>query len=140
VRHTTTTTAATAVLLLALTACGSSNSSGDDDKPATASSNPSPSTDPATEYLTATQGIAFTGTQPADQELTALPPKWCAGLNDGHSVEWLFSSSGGALYPNGMNWGTVKKDAYQLVVAGVKAYCPKYLDPVTAELRASGEY
>jgi hypothetical protein len=135
VRHTTT-TAATAVLLLALTACGSSPDS--DSKPAATS--PSPRTDPATEYLTATQGIAFTGTQPADQELTALPPKWCAGLNDGHSVEWLFSSSGGALYPNGMNWGTVKKDAYQLVVAGVKAYCPKYLDPVTTELRASGEY
>jgi hypothetical protein len=135
VRHTTT-TAATAVLLLALTACGSSPDS--DSKPAATS--PSPSTDPATEYLTAAQGIAFTGTQPADQELTALPPKWCAGLNDGHSVEWLFSSSGGALYPNGMNWGTVKKDAYQLVVAGVKAYCPKYLDPVTTELRASGEY
>jgi hypothetical protein len=139
VRHTTTTAAATAVLLLALTACGSSNGS-DDDKPAAASSSPSPSTDPATEYLTAAQGIAFTGTQPADQELTALPPKWCDGLNDGHSVEWLFSSGGGALYPNGMNWGTVKKDAYQLVVAGVKAYCPKYLDSVTAELRASGEY
>jgi hypothetical protein len=139
-RHTTT-TAATAVLLLALTACGGGG--GDDDgKPAEAGtgSSPSPSTDPATEYLAATQSIAFTGTQPADQELTALPPKWCAGLNDGHSVEWLFSSSGGALYPNGMNWGTVKKDAYQLVVAGVKAYCPKYLDSVTAELRASGEY
>jgi hypothetical protein len=138
-RHTTTATAATAVLLLALTACGSSSDNGEaDSKPAATS--PSPITDPATEYLTAAQGIAFTGTQPADQELTALPPKWCAGLNDGHSVEWLFSSSGGALYPNGMNWGTVKKDAYQLVVAGVKAYCPKYLDSVTAELRASGEY
>lgn len=137
-RHTT--TAATAVLLLALTACGSSDDGEGDSKPAAASSSPSPSTDPATEYLTAAQGIAFTGTQPADQELTALPPKWCAGLNDGHSVEWLFTSSGGALYPNGMNWGTVKKDAYQLVVAGVKAYCPKYLDSVTAELRASGEY
>ncbi|WP_330328219.1 hypothetical protein [Streptomyces pseudovenezuelae] len=137
-RHATT-IAATAVLLCALTACGSSGGDGDS-KPAAASHSPSPSVDPATAYLATAQGIAFTGTQPTDAELTTLPPQWCTGLNDGHSVEWLFSSGGGALYPNGMNWGTVKKDAYQLVAAGVKAYCPKYLDSVTAELRATGEY
>jgi hypothetical protein len=138
-RHTTTARLATAAALLAvLTACGSN---GDDDSKA-ASSSPtgSPSVDPATEYLTAAHNIPFANGQPTDTELTALPPKWCAGLDAGHSAEWLFSSGGGGLYPNGMNWGTVKKNAYQLLVAGVQAYCPKHTDTVTEELRATGEY
>jgi hypothetical protein len=138
-RHTTT-AIATAVLLLALaTGCGSSDD-GDGKATSTPSSSPRPSADPATAYLAAAQGIAFTGSEPTDTELTALPPKWCAGLDDGHSVEWLLSSGGGAAYPNGMNWGTVKRDAYTLVVAGVRAFCPAHTAAVTEELRATGEY
>jgi len=137
-RHTTT-AAATAVLLLALaTGCGGDDSG--DGKATSTSPTPTKTTDPATAYLAAAQGIAFTGSQPTDTELTALPPKWCAGLDDGHSVEWLLSSGGGAAYPNGMNWGTVKKDAYTLIVAGVRAYCPTHTAAVTEELRATGQY
>lgn len=136
-RHTT--TAVTAVLLLALTACGS-NGDDSDSKAASSSPSPSASTDPAADYLTAAHNIPFTNGQPTDAELTALPPKWCSGLDDGHSVEWLLSSDEGAMYPNGMGWGTVKEDAYKLVVAGVQAYCPKHTDTVTEELRATGEY
>ena len=137
-RHTTTT--ACAVLLLALTTgCGSSDD-GDGEAASSPSTSPSASADPATAYLAAAQGIAFTGSQPTDTELTALPPKWCAGLDDGHSVEWLLSSGGGAAYPNGMDWGTLKRDAYTLVVAGVRAYCPTHTAAVTEELRATGQY
>jgi hypothetical protein len=140
-RHTTTTTAATAVLLLALTACGSSNSS-DDGKPATAGSSPSPSSSQAlaAQYLAESQPIPFTSHRPAIDELLALPPKWCAALADGHSVEWTFSGSGGDLYPNGADWGMVQKDAYRLLIAGVRVYCPNRLDTVTKELREAGEY
>jgi hypothetical protein len=138
-RHTTTTTAATAVLLIALTACGSSGSGDGDSKPATAS--PSPSSEAlAAQYLAESQPIPFTSHRPAIDELLALPPKWCAALADGHSVEWTFSGSGGDLYPNGADWGMVQKNAYQLLIAGVRVYCPEQLDTVTAELRASGEY
>jgi hypothetical protein len=142
VRHTTTTTAATAVLLLALTACGSNDSGGDDGdgKPATASPSPSSSEALAAQYLAESQPIPFTSHRPAIDELLALPPKWCAALADGHSVEWTFSGSGGDLYPNGADWGMVQKNAYQLLIAGVRVYCPKQLDTVTAELRANGEY
>jgi hypothetical protein len=125
-RHTTTTTAATAVLLLALTACGSSNSGGDDgdSKPATASPSPSSSQALAAQYLAESQPIPFTS----------------AALKDGHSVEWTFSGSGGDLYPNGVDWGMVQKDAYRLLIAGVRVYCPNRLDTVTKELRETGEY
>ncbi|MFF7527333.1 hypothetical protein [Streptomyces pseudovenezuelae] len=141
-RHTATARLATAAALLAvLTACGS-NDEGSDGKASSSSSSPtaSPSVDPATEYLTAAHTIPYANGQPTDTELTALPPKWCAGLDAGHSADWLFSSGGGGLYPNGMDWGTVKKNAYQLLVAGVQAYCPKHTDTVTEELRATGEY
>jgi hypothetical protein len=136
-RHTV--TAATAVLLLALTACGSNGDSGDR-KAASSTPSPSVSADPATEYLTAAHNIEFANGQPTDTELTAFPPKWCEGLDAGHSAEWLFSSGGGGLYPSGMDWGTVKRNAYQLLVAGVQAYCPTHTDTVTEELRATGEY
>jgi hypothetical protein len=78
--------------------------------------------------------------RPAIDELLALPPKWCAALADGHSVEWTFSGSGGDLYPNGADWGMVQKDAYRLLIAGVRVYCPNRLDTVTKELREAGEY
>ncbi|WP_060888628.1 hypothetical protein [Streptomyces scabiei] len=132
-RHTTTAAGAVA-LLLALTACSSSDTSD------AGGSKPSPTADPADQYLTASQDIPFTTHRPADTELTAFPPKWCAGLDEGHSVTWLFSGGGGGLYPNGMDWGTVKKNADRLLVVGVRAYCPEHTDTVTAQLRETGGY
>ena len=136
----------TAVLLLALTACGSSDNSGGDGgspggsgkKPATPTADTGADRD--AKYLNATQDIAFTSHRPDDAELLAFPPQWCTGLDAGHSAAWLFSGGGGNLYPNGMGWGTVKKNANQLLVAGVRTYCPGHLDAVTEELRASGAY
>lgn len=137
-RHTTV-TASAAVLLLALAAAGCGGSDGNaDGKPA--ASNPSPSVDRDGQYIHATQDIDFTIRRPTNDELLTYPPKWCAGLDDGHSVTWLFSGGGGGLYPAGMDWGMVKRDAYQLLVAGVHVYCPEHEDAVTAELRATGEY
>jgi hypothetical protein len=46
----------------------------------------------------------------------------------------------GDLYPIGQDWGTEKSDAYQLVLLGVRAYCPKRAGVVTDELKALGEY
>jgi hypothetical protein len=139
-RHTTTTTA-TAVLLLALTACGISSS--DDGKPVAASHSPSPSVDPVVPFMRSVEDAhlnSYADGTPAWQDLGAFPPKWCKALNDGHSIQWMFSAGGGGLYPSGMDWGTKKPDANRVLVLGVRAYCPKQLDTVTAELRASGEY
>lgn len=70
-----------------------------------------------------------------------FPTLWCNELEAGHSVEWMFDiTDGGGLYPIGEEWGTAKPDAYELLVAGVKAYCPESLGAVQEELRASGEY
>lgn len=144
-RHTTI-TAVTAALLLALTGCGSGgNDSGSaDGKPAStdAAGTPAPSTSAEREgqYILASQDIPFTSRRPTNEELLVYPPEWCAGLDDGHSVEWLFSSGGGDLYPLGTGWGTVKKNAYRLLVAGARVYCPEHVDTVTEELRASGAY
>jgi hypothetical protein len=140
-RHTTT-TAVTAVLLLALTtACGSSNDdAGGDSKAASASPSPSSSDALAAQYLAESQPIPFTNHRPPIDELLALPPKWCTALKAGHSVEWTFSGTGGDLYPNGHDWGMLKENANQLLIAGVRVYCPDRLDEVTAELREAGEY
>ena len=135
-RHTTTSAVA---LLLALAATGCGDSGEADSKPSAGTPSPSASIDRDGQYIAAAQDIPFTGRQPSDEELLAYPAEWCAGLDQGHSVEWLFSSDGG-LYPIGQDWGTVKTDAYQLLLAGVKVYCPQHVDAVTAELRASGEY
>jgi hypothetical protein len=139
-RHTAT-TAAVAVLLLALTttACGSS-SDGGDGKPAAKTPTTKSSAARADEFLAVAHDIPFSGSGPEDDELLEYPPKWCEGLDGGHSAAWLFSGGGGNLYPIGMDWGTVKKDANTLLVAGVKAYCPKHSPAVLDELRASGEY
>jgi hypothetical protein len=135
----TTTTVLTAALLLALTACGSS---GDGKPAATPSPHASP-TDPVVPFMRAVEDAhldSYADGIPAWQDLGQFPPKWCKGLDDGHSVAWLFSGGGGGLYPSGMDWGTKKPDANQVLLFGVKAYCPKHLDAVRAELRASGEY
>ncbi|MEU0069530.1 DUF732 domain-containing protein [Streptomyces sp. NPDC006332] len=126
----------TAILLavgLALTGCGNNH----DDAKTAAKPHASPTVDKETAYLDAAHEITFNGS-PSDAELLAYPESWCAALDEGHSVAWLLGE--GDLYPIGDEWGTVKQDAYELVVAGVKAYCPGNLDAVKAELRASGEY
>ncbi|MFE4547302.1 hypothetical protein [Streptomyces sp. NPDC056785] len=46
----------------------------------------------------------------------------------------------GDLHPIGQDWGTQKGDAYELVLLGVRAYCPKHEAPVKDELRTSGVY
>jgi hypothetical protein len=130
-RHTV--TALGAALLLALTACGSSH---DDSK----AGKPTPTVSKADRYLKTAHTLAFTDSGPTDEELLTYPPKWCDGLDAGHSVSWLFSGGGGGLYPLGMDWGTKKRDANQLLVAGVRVYCPQHVAAVTAELRASGDY
>jgi hypothetical protein len=141
-RHTAT-AAFAAILLAALTACGSSRETTG--KTATApTSTPAPSTSAEREgqFIFDSQGINFTTRRPSNEELLIYPPKWCAALDQGHSVEWMFTmfGGGGGLYPIGDDWGTKKADADALLVAGVKTYCPENLDAVTSELRASGEY
>lgn len=117
---------------LALTGCGSATT------PA-AKPSASPTIDKRSQFLTVAHGITFNGS-PTDDELAAFPPQWCAALDAGHSVAWLFDLEQGDLYPVGDEWGTVKQDADTLLVAGVKAYCPANSAALTAELRASGEY
>jgi hypothetical protein len=144
-RHTTATTTATVLLCtlagLGLAGCGSDDDAAGDGK-ATVSASPSPSSSEAlaAQYLAESQQIPFTSHRPAIDELLDLPPRWCAALKDGHSVEWTFSGEGGALYPNGPDWGMLQKDAYRLLVSAVRTYCPDRLDTVTKELRETGEY
>jgi hypothetical protein len=134
-RHTTTLLAATCLLLAGATGCGGSSS---DDKPAA-----KPTASKADRFLTAVHDAHFTSWKkkgPTDAELLDYPPKWCAGLAKGHSVKYLFSSGGAFLYPIGQDWGTYGTEANELMVAGVKVYCPEELAGVKAELQASGEY
>lgn len=130
------TTALAAILLAALTACGS----GSDDKPA-AKPSPSKTVDKAGQFLKTAHGITYNGS-PTDEELLDYPQQWCDGLDQGHSVKWLFTmfGDGGGLYPIGDAWGTKKADAYTLLVAGVKAYCPANLSDVKEQVRAGGDY
>jgi hypothetical protein len=131
-RHTTATLLATLLLAGAATGCGSSS-----DKPA---AKPSPTVDKAGQYLKTAHGIKYNG-HPSDEELLALPSKWCKALDAGHSVKWMFDSTGGGgLYPWGADWGTAQVDADGLLVAGVRLYCPANSAAVREELRTSGEY
>ncbi|KOV86076.1 MULTISPECIES: DUF732 domain-containing protein [unclassified Streptomyces] len=133
-RHATT----VAVLLAAgLALAGCSNSSD------TADAKPSPSktVDKKETFLTAARAAGFKSwieKPPSDDELADFPSEWCTALNEGHSVDWLFNEGG--LYPYGTDWGTKKPEAYQLLVMGVKVYCPKHEGQVKEELRATGEY
>lgn len=127
-----------AALLLAVTGCSSDNDSSDD-KPAVKPS-ASPTVNKKDQYLKAAHGITFNGA-PTDTDLLVFPMLWCQELGSGHSVEWMFDTAGGGgLYPVGETWGTKKADANELLMAGVKAYCPEQVAVVTDELRASGEY
>lgn len=128
-----------AVLLaagLALTGCSSSG--GGDGKPTPAVT---PSADPLVTFTRAVDGAQLesyaTGIPVAD-ELGVFPPRWCKALDGGHSVAWVLGA--GNLYPMGQGWGTKKADAYQLVLLGVRAYCPKHEAAVKGELRALGAY
>ncbi|MEU2730101.1 hypothetical protein ABZ650_20530 [Streptomyces griseoviridis] len=134
----------TAVLLLAaglaLTGCSTGGSASK--AKAAGSPSPTPSADPAVAFMAAVEKADFPSYEdgiPAYQELTEFPPKWCAALKEGHSVEWMLSNSGG-LYPIGMDWGTKKADAYQLVLLGSGSYCPEREAVVREELRGLGEY
>ncbi len=126
------------VITVLLTAACLALAGCSDSKPSTTDAKPSPSVDKKATYLGAAREITFNG-EPTDEELLLYPPEWCAGLDAGHSVEWLFSMDTG-LYPIGEQWGTKKPDANELLVAGVKAYCPENSAAVLDELRASGEY
>lgn len=134
----------TALLLAAALALAGCSSSGDDSKPAAKpSASTTPSADPAPAFMSSVEAAhldSYATGIPAWQELSAFPPKWCAGLEQGHSVAWLFDMSAGGLYPVGEDWGTEKSDAYQVLVLGVKAYCPARLAGVQEELRALGVY
>lgn len=131
-RTRTTLTATAVAAVLALTGCGS-------EPEPNAKAAASATADPEAQYLSRAHDIKFNGA-PTDEELTALPPQWCDALADGHSIEWAFDPTGGDLYPIGQDWGTVQQDAYTLLVAGVRAYCPENLDTVKNELRESGDY
>lgn len=76
--------------------------------------------------------------RPTDEEVQAYPPQWCAGLTEGHSVDWLFNDGG--LYPIGQTWGTTEADAHKLLIMAVDIYCPDMKEQVTEELRAAGAY
>lgn len=129
------TAAAAAVLLLAaLTACGGS------DEPA-AKPKPTRTASPEDKFVAALAEAdipSWKDNAPSYNELHAYPPKWCAALDEGHSVEYLFGESG--LYPVGQEWGTKKTDAYKVLVLGVTAFCPEHRKQVTEELRESGDY
>lgn len=130
---------AAACLLAGLTACGTDSPSND--KPAAQSSSPSPSpwVVQREQYLEAAHSIPFNGT-PSDVELLGYPEPWCDALKEGHSVEWMFDIFKGGMYPIGEEWGTAEPDAHELLVAGVRVYCPEHLSAVQEELRASGKY
>jgi hypothetical protein len=132
-----TTTALLAGLLIAATAsCSSGNSASS--KP---SASPSQSVEPVVPFMKSVEAAnlpSYTDGIPAYQDLEQFPPKWCAALRDGHSVAWMLDDGG--LYPIGEDWGTQKADAYQLVLLGVEAYCPKYKGQVQGELRQLGVY
>jgi hypothetical protein len=129
----------TTIVLLAAVALTLTGCSSQDDKPTPAAT--APTITPADRFITSiadAQLASYTGGIPAAAELTVFPPKWCDALEAGHSVEWMLD--GTELYPVGETWGTEKTDAYQLVLLGVRAYCPKWEKTVRQELRESGEY
>lgn len=131
----TTTATLTAGLLLTLTACGSSEQPTAD-KPAASAT---PTTSPSTQFLADVKAANFGSwvtAAPSDDELTALPPRWCSELKAGHSATYILDDA--SLYPIGQTWGTAKPDAQELLVLGVTAYCPEHREQVTEELRASG--
>ncbi|GGY29781.1 hypothetical protein GCM10010363_07810 [Streptomyces omiyaensis] len=132
------TTALTASVLLALTACGSSETPTVDTKPApTTTATPSPEE----QFLADVEAADFESwktKEPTSVELTSYATDWCTEFKAGHGVAYVLGDGG--LYPNGMDWGTKKGEAQELIVLAVTAYCPEYRDQITQELRDSGTY
>lgn len=127
-------------LLAALTACGDSN----DDKPASKpTAEASPTVSPGDKFLDDVHQAAFDSwleAAPTDDELLDYPMHWCNELEKGHSVQYVFDVNEGELYPVGMDWGTEKTDANELLLLAVKAYCPELRKQVIEDLRDAGEY
>lgn len=135
------TLAATAAVLAALMLAGCSSSSGEGTPASTPTVAAPPSVDPIVPFMKSVEDAHLASYEtgiPPFQELEVFPPKWCTSVDAGHSVEWMLGE--GDLYPIGQEWGTEKSDAYQLVLLGVKAYCPDNTAAVTEELRAAGVY
>lgn len=138
-RHTAT---ATTVLAAVLVLAGCSSGSNEPEKPKPSAS-ATPSADPGVKFMSSIEDArldSYATGIPVTDELSGFPPGWCSALDAGHSVEWMFDMNEGGLYPVGMDWGTEKSDAYELLVLGVKAYCPKHSAVVLEELRAAGAY
>jgi hypothetical protein len=136
-RRTTVTGIAVALLIAATAGCSNSDS-GTDSKPSAASK-----ITPSEDFLDSVHNTHFASWDdgaPADGDLIEFPPQWCKELKAEHSVDYIFDDQGAALYPFGSDWGTEKGEANELLVMGVKAYCPKLRAQVTKELRAAGEY
>ena len=135
----TTTAGILAALTLTLTACSSDSGSSK----AAAKASSTPTTSPGDAFIASVIDAhldSYTDGVPAADELEAFPPQWCASLDSGHSVAWMFDLRQGGQYPVGQTWGTKKADAYEVLVLGVKTHCPKHSDAVLEELRATGEY
>ncbi|WP_328825956.1 hypothetical protein OHT77_00965 [Streptomyces sp. NBC_00252] len=133
------TVTATCLLLAGLvTGCSGGGQEAADSK---ASASASPSVDPVVAFMSSVEDAGLnsyaTGIPPY-QEMEVFPPKWCTALDAGHSAAWMFGE--GDLYPWGGTWGTEKTDAYQVLVLGVKAYCPQHSKALAAELRDAGVY
>ncbi|MEU0991951.1 hypothetical protein [Streptomyces sp. NPDC005953] len=131
-------TTAAALLLLSLTACGTEADSTP--KKATTAASPA-APDPDDAFINTALSAGFTGwtsTAPTEYELQPFPSQWCSELQQGHSVDYLFTTAG--LYPFGPDWGTKKPDAHKLLLMAVETHCPDVRDQVTAELRSTGEF
>ena len=124
-------------LLAALTACG-----GETDGVA-AKAKPTPTVSKEAQFLAAVDKAditSWTTTGPTDAELLDFPQRWCDSLAEGHSADHVLNADQGLLYPLGEDWGTQRDEANELLVLGVKTYCPDLTDQVTADLRATGSY
>lgn len=132
-------TALLAAVTLALASCSGSSDAETEAKPSA-----TPTADPGDAFMTSVIDAHLDSWAdgmirvPARDELTVFPPQWCDELDAEHTVEWILGQPD--LYPVGESWGTEKSDAYQLVLLGTKAYCPKWTKQVRDELRESGEY
>lgn len=125
-----------ALLLAGAAGCGSSGQ-----PTAQPAASATPSADPLVKFtreVDSAQLESYATGIPVADELGVFPPRWCKALAEGHSVEWMLGAGG--LYPVGQDWGTEKSDAYQLVLLGVRAYCPKREAAVKDELRELGAY
>ncbi|MFI6103176.1 hypothetical protein [Streptomyces sp. NPDC051310] len=131
------------ILAACLLAASLGGCSGGGDAKAKPSPSPTPTVSPDERFLAAVHAETFESWAdkgPTDEELVSYPPQWCSELKKGHSVEHLLSLSGANLYPIGMDWGTKKQEAQELVVLGVQSHCPELREQVTQDLRQSGGY